>query len=417
MSSYHSRVSESELQSLMSVTGAVLIEGPKACGKTTTATRLAKTRFDMDEDSTAKASVELNPDFLFNNPTPILFDEWQVVPDVWNRVRRAVDARSGQRGLYILTGSSTPRDNVNRHSGAGRFSVLQMRTMSLFETHHSTGDVSFKALMDGETCKGSGNHMNVPELMERIVIGGWPHLLGQDETTARKWLAGYIKQAIEVDIPSFVGHRDPNTLGRVLESLARFVAHSPALTSIAADAGGAGGPLNTGTLRSHLDALQRLHLLDNSLAWQPHMRSRTRLRAAPTRYFVDPSLATAALRASSKDLLNDLNTAGYHFEALVIRDLRIYSQPLDGRVDTWRDSEGNEVDAVVTLDDGRWAAFEVKMSQNDVDKAAATLLRFASRVDWARHGEPAALAVITPSGPAGRRKDGVHVLPITSLAP
>lgn len=417
MTQYRPRVADGELKSLRAVVGAVLIEGPKACGKTETARRQASTVFELDLDASARASIDLNPDFLFDRPTPILFDEWQVAPELWNRVRRAVDASKGERGRFLLTGSATPRDDSTRHSGAGRFGVLRMRPMSLFESGYSTGDVSLAALLAGEAQAGTDSGLTVPDLMERIVIGGWPDLLDVDERDARNWLKGYLKQIVEVDIPTFVGRRDPRTLGRVLASLGRFVAHSPATRAIGSDAGGERGPIAPTTLYSHLDALERLQLLDNSEAWQPHMRSRTRLRTTATRYFVDPSIGTAALGVSSRDLLHDLEAAGFHFEALALRDLRVYAQSLGGRVDTWRDESGNEVDAVITLPDGRWAAIEIKMSQRDVGKAAAQLLDFAARVDTRKQGEQAALIVVTATGSAGRRPDGVHVVPITALAP
>lgn len=259
--------------------------------------------------------------------------------------------------------------------------------------------------------------MTVPDLMRRAVIGGWPDLLDADEIEARSWLSDYLRQIIEVDIPSFVGKRDPRTLRRVVASLARHVAQSPATRAIAADARGDRDPIAASTLYSHLDALERLRLLDDSEAWQPHMRSRSRLRSTPTRYFIDPSLGPAALGVGSGDLLRDLNAAGYHFEALVVRDLRIYAQALGGRVETWRDEVGNEVDAIVTIPGGKWAAFEIKMGQSEVDTAAVNLLRFAKRVDTSKQGVPAALAVITATGAAGQRPDGVHIAPITALAP
>lgn len=401
----------------MSSMGAVLIEGPKACGKTATASQVAATSFDMDRDATACAALEINPAYLFEQPTPILFDEWQVVPELWNQVRRAVDATDRGRGLYLLTGSATPREDVNRHSGAGRVGVLRMRPMSLAESGHSTGDVSLSALLDGRAQPGRDSGLSVPDLMSRIVVGGWPDLLDSDERSARDWIQDYLRQIVEVDIPSFVGRRDPRTLGRVLASLARFVAHSPTTRAIAADAGGERGPVAPNTIYSHLDALDRLKLLDNSEAWQPHMRSRSRLRTAATRYFVDPSIGTAALRVGSDDLLRDLEAAGFYFEALVARDLRIYAQAIGGTVDTWRDEAGHEIDAIVTLADGRWAAAEIKLGQAQVETAAANLVKFASRVDTTRQGEPTALIVVTATGAAGQRPDGVHVTPITALGP
>jgi hypothetical protein len=371
----------------------------------------------MDRDATARASIDLNPGYLFDRPTPILFDEWQVAPELWNQVRRAVDASDRGRGRYLLTGSATPKNDVSRHSGAGRIGILRMRPMSLFESGHSTGDVSLAALLDGQKQLGSDSGLTVPDLMRRIVIGGWPNLLDADEMEARGWLEGYLRQIVEVDIPSFVGRRDPRTLERVLASLGRFVAQSPATRAIAADAGGERGPVPPATIYSHLDALDRLRLLDDSEAWQPHMRSRSRLRTTPTRYFVDPSIGTAALHVGSDDLLRDLNAAGFHFEALVVRDLRIYAQALGGRVDTWRDEAGNEVDAIVSLPGGKWAGIEIKMSQSEVDTAAASLLKLTKRVEINVQGEPSALIVITATGAAGRRSDGIHVTPITALSP
>ncbi|MCQ9385465.1 ATP-binding protein [Brevibacterium moorei] len=417
MNQYLTRVADAELTQLMKSTGAVLIEGPKACGKTATARQIAATEFDMEADDAARASVDLNTDYLFDRPTPILFDEWQVVPALWNRVRRAVDSAGRERGRYLLTGSATPRDDVNRHSGAGRFGVLRMRPMSLFESEHSNGEVSLRALLDGESQTGRDNGMTIPQLMERIVVGGWPDLLDADEPSARRWLTGYLRQIVEVDIPEFVGRRDPRTLTRILASLGRYVGQSPAITAIGADAGGDRGPVAASTLYSHLDALERLRLLDNSEAWQPHMRSRTRLRSKPTRYFVDPSIGTAALGVTSQNLLDDLNAAGFHFEALCIRDLRVYAQMLGGRVETWRDESGNEVDAIVTLPGGQWAGIEIKLNPRDADRAAAGLLKFAERVDTKKQGDPGALIVLTSAGAAGRRPDGVHVVPITALAP
>lgn len=417
MSDYRPRIADRELADLMGAVGAVLIEGPKASGKTATASRVAATVFDMDRDSTARASIELNPAYLFDRPTPILFDEWQTVPELWNSVRRAVDASERGRGLYLLTGSARPRDDVNRHSGAGRVATLRMRPMSLFESGHSNGEVSLAALLEGTRQPGRDSGLTVPDVMERAVVGGWPDLLDADETMARRWMTGYLQQVVEVDVPSMVGRRDPRTLRRVLASLARFVAHAPATRTIAADAGGERGPVSPATIYSHLDALERLQLLDNSEAWLPHMRSRSRLRSTPTRYFVDPSIATTALGVSSADLLSDLPAAGYHFEALVVRDLRVYAQRLGGRVDTWRDEGGNEVDAIIAVPGGRWAAVEIKMSTAEVDTAAANLTKFTQRIDTSRQGDPQCLIVITATGSAGVRSDGVHVVPITALGP
>lgn len=413
---YLPRVTDGELAARLDVMGAVLIEGPKACGKTATASRVAKTIIRLDEDDAARSLVTLDPASLFAGQPPILFDEWQVEPSIWNRVRRQVDDRN-KPGQFILTGSSTPRDDASRHSGAGRFAVIRMRPMSLFESGHSNGDVSLAALMAGETQTGSGTGLSFDELLQRIVIGGWPGLIHTDEESARDWLGDYLKQVIEVDIPSMGRRRHPRNLERLLSSLARGVGQAVKIAELSKDVGGEAGPVAHETMNGYLDALDRLKLTDNSEAWRPHMRSRTRLRAAPVRYFVDPSLGPAALDIGSNELRADLNATGFHFEALVIRDLRIYAQAMRGAVDSWRDSNGNEVDAVVSLRGGTWGAFEIKLNPKSVDEAARSLLRFAASVDTSRHGEPAALGVITSTGYAGRRPDGVHVIPVTTLGP
>lgn len=416
MADYLPRVTDRELAARLGVMGAVLIEGPKACGKTATASQVAKTIVRLDEDETARSLVTLDPAALFEGQPPILFDEWQVEPSIWNRVRRQVDDRS-ERGQFILTGSATPRDDTNRHSGAGRFGVIRMRPMSLFESHHSNGEVSLAALMEGETQTGNGTGLSFDGLLERIVIGGWPGLVDADEDFARDWLSDYLKQIIEVDVPSMGHRRNPRNLERLLASLARGVGQAVKLSELAKDVGGEAGPVANETLYGYLDALDRLKLTDNSEAWRPHMRSRSRLRAAPVRYFVDPSLGPAALNIGSTELRVDLNATGFHFESLAIRDLRIYAQPLRGEVDTWRDANSNEVDAVVSLRGVRWGAFEVKLNPRAVDEAATALLRFSAKVDTSKHGEPAVLGVITSSGYAGRRPDGVHVIPISTLGP
>jgi len=255
------------------------------------------------------------------------------------------------------------------------------------------------------------------EVVKRIVIGGWPELVDDDDT-ARDWLAGYLTQIAEVDVQSLGTRRDPVNIRRLLASLGRSVGQATKSTELAKDVGGEDGPIARDTLANYLSALDRLHLIDNSEAWRPHMRSRARLRQAPVRYFVDPSLGLAALNTGSTELLADLNALGLHFEALVMRDLRIYAQPLRGTVESWRDSNGHEVDAIVSVRDNKWGAFEVKLGHDAVEEAAESLLRFATKVDTSRHGESAFLGVIISNGSyAYRREDGVHVIPIGCLGP
>jgi predicted AAA+ superfamily ATPase len=399
----------------MSVLGAVLIEGPKACGKTATASQSASTVVRLDDDA-MRALVSLDPDALFTGRPPILFDEWQVEPSIWNRVRRQVDDRN-EAGQFILTGSATPRDDVSRHSGAGRIATLRMRPMTLFESGHSSGAVSFTELVGGAIPRGDAHPLSYDDLLTRIVIGGWPQLVHAEEREARIWLDAYLDQLVEVDVPALGGRRDPAKLRRLLASLGRNVGQPVKHAELERDVGGDQGQIATETLSAYLDALARLMLRDDTEAWRPHMRSRTRLRSAAVRYFVDPSIGPAALGVGSPALKADPRAAGYHFEALAMRDLKVFAQAVGGTVTTWRDANGNEVDAIVTMRDGTWAAFEIKLNPRDVDAASSSLSRFVSAVDVERHGPPVALTVLTGSGAVGRRPDGVNVVPIGALGP
>ncbi|PJI93909.1 ATP-binding protein [Luteimicrobium subarcticum] len=414
---YRRRVVDAELSSRMRAAGAVLIEGPKACGKTATAQQVATTTFRMDLDDGARRLVGTAPEVLLAAAPPVLFDEWQETPRLWNLVRREVDDEPGVRGRYLLTGSATPDDDTRRHSGAGRYSYLRMRPMSLFERGVSTGAVSLRDLFDGTLVPGLDPGVGVPQLVDQLVIGGWPDLLDATARDAQQWLADYLRTVVEVDLPRLGVRRDPATLLRLLASLARGVGTQVTVQSLSKDVGGADGPLRRGTVADYLEALERLMLTEDLPAWGGHMRSTTPLRKSPTRYMVDPSLGVAALGRGPEQLLHDMNATGFHFEAMVVRDLRIYAQPLGGHLSHWRDNNGHEVDVVVTLADGRWGALEVRMGPDSVDSAAASLLRFQEKVDVERLGAPVFLGVVTTRTAAYRRPDGVYVLPVAALGP
>ncbi|MCL2423214.1 MAG: ATP-binding protein [Micrococcales bacterium] len=416
LANYRPRVVDAELVERMAAAGAVVVEGPRACGKTATAEQVARTEYRFDVDEGAQALVATAPEVLFDAPTPILFDEWQLAPKVWNLVRRAVDDRSPQRGQFVLTGSATPRDDVSRHTGAGRMAVMRMRPMSLFETGHSTGQVSLRALFDSETQVAKDPGLTVPQLVERIVVGGWPGLLDADVTTGQRWVRDYLA-TIVADVQRLDGRRQPEMLRRLLVALGRSVGTDATIKALAADAGGADGPADRATVNNHLDALVRLMVVEDVPAWAPHMRSTTPLRKSATRFLVDPSLGVGALSVGPDQLLRDLNAAGFHFEALVVRDLRVYTQLLGGTLSHWRDNNGHEVDIVVALADGRWGALEVKMNPDHVDQAAASLLRFVDKVNLTRTGAPAFLGVVTTRSAAYRRPDGVCCLPVATLGP
>jgi predicted AAA+ superfamily ATPase len=414
---YRPRIADSRLAGRLRSSGAVLIEGPRASGKTATAARVAGSVFHLDSDASARGLVSTSPETLFDARPPILFDEWQLAPHLWNLVRHEVDDRSSNRGLFILTGSATPTDDVLRHSGAGRFARIRMRPMSLFETGSATGQVSLRGLFDGDFKAALDPGVPVPVLMDQLVIGGWPDLLEASVEDARPWLEDYLQTIVEVDLPQFGARRDPQALRRLLAALGRGVGTDVAVASLAKDVGGPDSPADHDAVRGYLRTLERLMLVDDVPAWAPHMRSATPLRKSPTRYLTDPSLGVAALGVGPQQLLRDLNAAGFHFEAMVVRDLKVYSEPLGGQLAHWRDNSGHEVDVVITIADGRWGAVEVKMNPDDVDKAADSLTRFAAKVDTSKVGEPSFLGVVTTRFAALRRDDGVLVLPVAALGP
>ena len=412
---YTPRLVDDELRRRLDAAGAVVIEGPKACGKTETAKRQARSVVLLDIDPQALAAARVDPTLVLDGAVPRLLDEWQTEPAIWNHVRRAVDERQVP-GQFILTGSSVPSDDVDRHTGAGRFSFLRMRPMSLAESGHSNGLVSFAGFFDGVPPRADDPGLTVARLAELIAAGGWPAQQGAPIKAAAQAAIDYLHQICTVDVGRVAGpRRDPSKVEALVRSLARNVATEVTITTLAADAGGADGDLSRITVAEYLGALERLMVIEDQPAWAPHLRSTRQLRSSPKRHFVDPSLAVAALRVGPERLLQDLNFFGFLFESLVIRDLRVLSQPLDGTVLHYRDNKGLEVDAIVELADGRWAAFEIKLGPAAIDQGAQSLLKFRDIVDVDRRGEPAVLGVITATGFGYVRGDGVAVIPIGTL--
>ena len=420
--SYWPRVADRELARRLVRSGAVLIEGPRACGKTATARQFAASAVMLDAERSARRAAAVDPGFVLQGETPRLIDEWQVVPEIWNHVRHAVDDRSG-RGHFILTGSAVPADDITRHTGAGRIGRLRMRPMSLFELKRSTGDVSLARLLAGDPVPSCVAELSVRELAELVCAGGWPgHLnsstgeppLSTDDAMAEN--RDYVGEICRADIRRVDGSgRDPARVGRFLQSLGRNVATCTSVATLARDAGGPDRHLTNHTAASYLTALERLMIVEDQPPWAPHLRSRSRLRTAPKRHFVDPSLAVAAMSATTGHLLHDFEWFALLFESMVIRDLRVYAQASGATVCHYRDNTGLEVDAVVDAGPGRWAAFKIKLGAGRVDEGARTLLKFTDRVETGRCGEPAALAVIVGSGYGYTRPDGVGVIPVGAL--
>ncbi|GHT77548.1 ATPase AAA [Spirochaetia bacterium] len=412
---YLKRFTDTTLKNRLNSSGAVLIQGPKGCGKTETAVQMAKSTARMDVDDDIRARMELDPKSALAGPVPRLIDEWQEYPQIWNYIRREVDDRK-EKGQFILTGSANPEERARLHSGAGRFSIIKMRPMSLFEKGWSTGEVSLTKLVKGAAPRSEQVEFDLGTLAEKITLGGWPSLIGAGGREALRFMQDYIALMAEVDISRVGGKkRDPQRVLRLLQSLARNVSTEASVTALAKDAGGSDIKITDETITGYLEALERLMAVEQLPAWRAHIRSADTLRKAPKRHFVDPSLAVGALGLSIDKLIGDLNYFGFLFESLVIRDLRIYADAHDGTVYHYRDSRNLEVDAIVEYPDGAWAAFEVKMGFSAQDEAAANLLTFAAKIDQEKMGKPAALTVITANGFACRRKDGVNVVPLSAL--
>ncbi len=416
---YRPRIADGELAQRLEAMGAVVIEGPKACGKTATARQHAASEVLLDVDETARTAVGFEPGLVLAGPTPRLIDEWQIEPSIWNHVRRTIDDRQAP-GQFILTGSAVPADDAVRHTGAGRLTRLRMRPMSLFELGGSTGAISLRAALAGELEGGSRSELQADDLFGLLCVGGWPGHLHRTQGAALQANRDYLEEVRRVDISRVdETSRDPERVGRFIRSYARKIATNASMATMAADTAGDDGVLRDHTALEYADALTRLMIIEDQPAWGPHLRSKSILRKTPKRHLVDPSLAVAALRTGPEQLRQDLESFGFLFESLVVRDLRVYAQAADADVYHYRDNTGLEVDAVIASHAGPWAAFEVKLGgQRWVEQAADTLLRFRDRVDADRSGEPALLGVIVGSGTyAHRRPDGVWVLPIGVCGP
>ena len=415
---YRPRIVDRELAARLESAGAVLIEGPRACGKTATGRHHAASEVLLDVDAGLRRGAELEPGLVLEGPAPRLIDEWQTVPSIWNHVRRAVDMGVGA-GRFILTGSAVPPDDTTRHTGVGRVSRMPMRPMSLFESGHSTAEMSLGAMLHAEPMPARQSRTTVTDLVELVCRGGWPGVVDTPVNDAQRFVRDYLEEIRRTDIRRVDGvRRDPVLVRRVLQSLARNLATEAAISVIAADAGGNAGPLHPETVQSYLDALERVFAIEDQPAWSAHLRSRSRLRRSPKRHFVDPSLAVAALRSGPDRLRADPGSFGLFFESLAVRDLRIYAQAHDAEVYHYRDNTGLEVDAIVETAGGAWIGVEVKLGgERPIEEGVRNLLRLRDRVDPDRTGPPAALVVIVGVGHGYTRPDGVVLAPLTALGP
>ena len=415
---YRNRVVDHELAKCLGAAGAVLIEGPRACGKTATARNQAKSEVMLDVDRAAQEIIAAEPSLILEGESPRLIDEWQTAPVIWNYLRRAVDDRTGT-GHFILTGSAVPAGDVTRHTGAGRIVRLRLRPMSLFEQGRSSGQVSLADLLAGGPSHCSRSDQSVRDLSEIICVGGWPGQLDKPAMEALRVNRSYLSDICRADMQRVDGVlREPGLVNRFLQSLARNISTTASLATIAKDvAGHQQNRMKDHTARAYLNVLERLFVVEDQPPWAAHLRSRARLQQSSKRHFVDPSIAVAALRLKPHHLLQDFALFGLFFESLVIRDLRIYAQAADSSVHHYRDDSGLEVDAIIDAGPGRWAAFEVKLGTGRIDEAAQTLKKFSKRVDTERCGAPACLGIIVDRGFGYRRQDGIDVIPIGALGP
>ncbi|NLJ70594.1 MAG: ATP-binding protein [Clostridiaceae bacterium] len=418
---YLPRVADKLLDERLVAKGAVLIEGPKWCGKTTTAKEFSNSLISMDQPNMTKQyqdMAEINPQILLEGEVPRLIDEWQIAPNLWNAVRYEVDQRN-EMGQFILTGSAVPPDlDDSFHTGTGRISRLKMRTMSLSESQESNGQVSLGRLFEGDIPSGQ-SQTTIKELAFWICRGGWPKSVTLADKPALFQAIDYHEAIISQDISRVDNvSRDKEKARRFLRSYARHVGSQASYEVIRQDMlSNDIGTFDEKTLYSYVDALTKIFVIEDSPAWNPNLRSKAAIRTTDTRYFVDPSIAAASLGVGPEDLINDLNTMGFLFENLALRDLRVYADSLYGNVYHYRDSNNLECDAVIHLRNGSYGLIEIKLGGNShIEAGAKTLLDLASKIDLDRMKSPSFLMVLCGIAPfAYKRKDGVLVVPISCL--
>lgn len=417
---YLKRIADRVLQERLAASGAVLIEGPKWCGKTRTALENSKSHLFMQDPDKAISylkAADTKPSLLLKGDTPRLLDEWQTAPVLWDAVRFMVDQR-GKSGQFILTGSAVPKDNVVQHTGTGRISRLLMRPMSLYESMESNGSVSLKALFDGETEIDNFSTLTIEQIAFAIVRGGWPASIGESEKIALRHAIDYVEAIINADVSRVDGiEKNPVRVRALLRSLSRNISTLATIRTIHDDIamGDADESISEKTISQYLGALDRIFVTENLPAWNPALRSKTAIRTSPKRQFVDPSIAAAVMRLTPSRLLEDFNYFGFLFESLCDRDLRIYAEAIDGQVFHYRDGSGLEADAVIALNDGRWAAVEVKLGSKEIEDAAVHLLELKDKVNTEKMREPSFLMILTGTEIAYRREDGVYVVPLGCL--
>lgn len=422
MKRYRNRIADGILDRKLRAKGAVLIEGAKWCGKTTTASQIAKSILYMQDPARKRQYLELSeidPARLLSGETPRLIDEWQLAPKLWDAIRFEVDKRD-EFGQFILTGSAVPPEiSEISHSGIGRITKMLMRPMSLYESGDSSGQVSLSGLFAGNGDIRGESSMNIDKLSFLICRGGWPKAIDEEEDVALQQVIDYFDAIVDVDISRVDNvERNKERTKRILRSYARSVGTQAKISSIAADiSANEAVSISDMTITSYINALKKIFVLEDSSSWNPNLRSKTAIRTSDTRYFTDPSVCTAALELGPNDLVNDLNTMGFLFENMCIRDLRIYAEALDGNVYHYRDKSGLECDAVVHLRNGVYGLVEIKLGGDRlISEGVETLKKLSSNIDTTKMKAPAFKMVLVGVGEmAYRRSDGIYIVPLSCL--
>ena len=416
MKNYRKRIADNILKRKLEAKGAVLIEGPKFCGKTTTAEQLAASILYMDDPEKKEQNIamsELSPRRLLNGSIPRLIDEWQLAPKLWDAIRFEVDHR-GDLGQFILTGSAVPPDTKDiTHSGTGRFSWLTMRPMSLYESGDSTGEVSIKDLFDGNKEIEGCSNLSIDRLAFLVCRGGWPQSVDMREEIALDQAFDYYDAVVRSDINRVDNvKKNPERVRRLMRSYARNQGSQVPNTVLARDISA-----DEETVGTYINALQKIFVIEDMPAWNPNLRSKTAIRSSYTRYYVDPSIAAAALGIGPNDLIEDLKTFGFLFETLCVRDLRVFADALNGDVYHYRDKDGQECDAVIHLRNGKYGLIEIKLGGDKlIEEGAKSLKSMEAKIDTDKMNAPSFLMVLTGTGDyAYCHQDGVCVVPIGCL--
>lgn len=415
---YRPRVIDAALTRALASAGAVLIEGARASGKTMTALHAAGSYAFIDDPDVQQALL-IAPRSLLEGDAPRLLDEWQVAPDLWNLVRRSVD-RTTEPGRFILTGSAVPADDITRHTGAGRFLRLRQRTMTWWEKlDGGPGGVSVAGLFDGERPETDmSTEPDLDEVIDCVLRPGFPAMTELDPDRSADRLRAYIDDVARTDIRRLAGVRhSPDVIRQLIAALARSVASEVTHTTLAADVRTVAPAIDAETVSGYVELLQRLFLVETQPPWAPKLRSRARLRTSPKLHLVDPSLAAASLGAGATLLRGDLATLGMLFESAVVHDLLVFAAALGGEVRHYRDSNGNEIDAIITLPDGRWGAVEAKLGGGQMAAGVASLVKAVGQIDTDAVGESSFRLVVTGNGPTLTADDGTVTCPLRRLAP